>query len=74
MSNGDCAKGASNSAKIEGLEDGMAALRSEFADLRKAIEQALKRPGWATLTIISILTATSSALVVALVTAHNAGG
>ncbi len=71
MSNGDCATGASNTAKIEGLEDGMTALRKEFADLRKVIEQALKRPGWAALTIISILLATSSALVVALIGAHG---
>ncbi len=71
MSNDECAKGASNEARIDGLEDGIAAFRQDFKDLRVVIEQALKRPGWTSLTIISILLATCSALAVALVSAHG---
>ena len=66
MSNGDCAVGASNTAKIEGLEDGMAALRKDFNDLRKTIEIALKRPGWLATTIIAILSSACVGLLVAL--------
>jgi len=66
MSNGDCAVGASNKARIEGLEDGMAAFRKDFSDLRKTIEVALKRPGWLATAIIAILSSACVGLLVAL--------
>ena len=65
MSNNDCAVGASNTARIDGLEDGMAGFRKEFSDLRKTIETALKRPGWLATTIIAILSSTCVGLIVA---------
>ncbi len=72
MSDKDCAVGASNIARIDGLEDGMAAFRQEFADFRKTIEVALKRPGWATTVMISILLSACVGLLVAL--AQKGGG
>ncbi len=75
MSNGECAVGAANKAKIEGLEDGMAAFRKEFGDLRKTIEMALRRPGWMTTVIITVLSSTCVGLIVALVgVLKNSGG
>ena len=65
MSNGDCAVGASNEARITGLEDGMGAFRKDFSDLRNTIEVALKRPGWLATTIIAILSSVCVGLIVA---------
>ena len=67
MSNNECAVGASNAARIDGLEDGMAGFRKDFSALRKTIEAALKRPGWLATTIIAILSSTCVGLLVALV-------
>jgi len=74
MSNGDCAQGASNEARITGLEDNLAAFRQDFANLRKTIEQALKRPGWPTTVLLSILSSACVGLGVALVSVLRNSG
>ena len=66
MNGPECAVGASNKARIDGLEDGMSALRQDFGALRKTIEAALKRPGWLATTIIAILSSACIGLIVAL--------
>jgi len=67
MINGECAKGASNEARINGLEDNLMAFRRDFIDLRKTIEVALKRPGWAVTVMVSAMSGVIAALIMALV-------
>ena len=74
MTNGECAKGASNKARIDGLEDNLAAFRGEFNDFRKTIEAALKRPGWATTVVLGILSSACMGLIVSLAHALKDGG
>ena len=64
MSNNDCPIGASNKARLDGVEDGMVAMRRDFADLRKVIEAALKRPSWAVCLMITGLVSTCVGLLI----------
>ena len=77
MSNGDCAKGAANEANIDSLKNDYSRMTEWMQRLEDKVNQALaaamKRPGWAVCTIISILLA-AVAVLGTLLAAHVKGG
>ena len=77
MSNGDCAKGAANEANIDGLKNDYSRMTEWMQRLEDKVNQALaaamKRPGWAVCTIISILLAAVAVLGTLLAAALKGG-
>ena len=66
MSNGDCAIGAANKAKIENLEQKDSEQDSRMDRLDIILDKVRNRPSWFVATIITILTSLSSILAVLL--------
>ncbi len=70
MSNGECPVGAENKAKIEGIGHEMGQVWSVVSELRKdvkeALKEALRRPGWTTCVLISALCSLCVGLIVTL--------
>ncbi len=75
MSNGDCPVGSENKAKIEGLDkdvsEVLAWIRRLEDKVDKVLDAAMKRPGWAVLTIITVLSSACVALLMALLNHLN---
>ncbi len=64
----ECALGAANEAKIEGLENTLAAFKEDFRELRKVIESALKRPSYAMMALVTTLSSVCVGLTILLIT------
>ncbi len=80
MSNDEnfCAKGRENETNIKGIRDDITTIMDWIRRLEdkldKTLETAMKRPGWVTTLVITVLTSTCVGLLLSLINVLKNGG